>query len=307
VKNLKISLESQIKKIAFLIIAALPMVSCKGQVQEQKQQPEQKYCQLVKLEFSDPDAPQELKERTVDRIKKNVQDKKQPIDIRIENGSIVAKMLCENNAGKYFRSGRFTICETYNASELTKAIDGIAEISNSRGIPFDSLLDRNTALVASIGNCAVADRDLFIKFVNLPECKKLLPEDLILATGVPEEGGETVPVFAVKMTKTPLITVDMMKNARTDLSYNEVNYDVLLEFKKEYKATWEALTKKNSGKCLAIMLGDDVLSCPMLMGPIANGKASISANMTKQQAEEMAQRINSSLPLEVVISEVKML
>ncbi|WP_294821994.1 hypothetical protein [uncultured Flavobacterium sp.] len=99
----------------------------------------------------------------------------------------------------------------------------------------------------------------------------------------------------------------MIKDVRTVLSLNKVHYNVQLEFKKEYKASWEAFTKKNSGKSLAIMLGDAVLSCPVLMAPIANGKAAIGGYMYEHDAEELAQRINFSLPLEILITEIKML
>ncbi|MGQ3089101.1 SecDF P1 head subdomain-containing protein, partial [Flavobacterium sp.] len=207
----------------------------------------------------------------------------------------------------YFPSEKFAICETYEVAEIRDAVAGMAAISESWGVPFDNLINNRFAYGASIGTCPINRIVQFRTLADMPECKKLLPADLAFVFGMPEKDANAVPVFAVKVVKDPSITINMMKDARTSLSFNKVHHDVQLEFKKEYKTTWEAFTKKNSGRCVAIMLGDAVLSCPMLMAPIANGKAAISANMDKWQAEEMAQRINFSLPLEVLITEVKML
>lgn len=269
----------------------------------------QKYCQQVTAQFTNADAPEELKKLTVERLIQNIKNKKQQADIKLEKGLIVAKMPCGGNkeVARYFPSEKFAIYETYEAAGLNEAIAGMAAISEGWGVPFGQVIDTHFAYGASIGSCPINRVIQFRTLADMPECKKLLPADLVFAFGVPEKDAKAVPVFAVKIVKDAPITIDMMKDARTGLSFNKVHYNVELEFKNEYKAVWEAFTKKNSGKSLAIMLGDEVLSCPMLMAPIANGKAAISANMDKQQAEEMAQRINFSLPLELLISEVKML
>ena len=228
--------------------------------------------------------------------------------VKIENGVIVAKIPCDGvSPSTYFRSGKFAIYETYEAAGLVNALAGMASISADMGIPFEQLVDTHFAYGASIGTCLIMRMEQFEALVNLPEIKKLLPDGLSFAFGIPEKGAKSVPVFAVKIVKDAPITVNMMNDAAITESRNGITYDVNLEFKKEYKKAWEELTQKNTNKCLAIMLGDEVLSCPMLMAPIANGKATIAANMDKQQAGEMAQRINFSLPLEVLITKVKML
>ena len=269
----------------------------------------QKYCQQAKLEFTDANAPEALKKLTLERLIQNIKNKKQQADIQLLDGVIIAKIPCDGNEvlSRYFPSEKFAIGETYEVAEIKDAIEGMAAISERWGVPFDNLIDPHFAQGASIGICPINRIVQFRTLADMTECKKLLPADLAFAFGMPEKDASAVPVFAIKVVKDPPITITMMKDARTSLSFNEVHHDVQLEFKKEYKTTWEAFTKKNSGRCVAIMLGDAVLSCPMLMAPIANGKAAISANMDKWQAEEMAQRINFSLPLEVLITEVKML
>lgn len=268
----------------------------------------QKYCHQAKLEFTDANALPAMKQLTVEKLIQNVKKKKQQAEIKLENDVIVAKIVCGGESpSSYFRSEKFAIYETYEAAELESALAGMASITESMGIPFEQLVDTHFAHGPSIGTCLITRMEQFKTLAELPETKKLLPDGFRFAFGIPEKGAKAVPIFAVKIVKDALITIDMMKDARTGLSFNKVHHDVLLEFKNEYKPVWEAFTTKNSGRCVAIMLGDAVLSCPMLMAPIANGKAAIAANMDKQQAEQMAQRINFSLPLEVVITEVKML
>ncbi len=297
-----------ISAITLLAMLLLPWLPCHAQ----------KYCQQVTAEFTDANAPENLKQLTVELLNKHLKAKKQQADIKLDNGSIVAKMPCNGNdvVRDYFYHEKFAIYETYDATELGVAIDRIARINDSLventynyPLPFDKMLDRNFAYGACIGSCRIGYMEQFEALLKLPESRKLLPQDITLAFGIPEKGATAVPVFVVKTPKksNPPVTIDMMKDAGTIRSFNKINYDVQLEFKSEYKATWEALTTKNANKSLAIMLGDRVLSCPTVLAPIANGKAAISANMDQSQAETMAQRINMSLPLEIVITEVKML
>ncbi len=160
----------------------------------------QKYCQQAKLEFTDANAPESLKKLTVERLNRNVNAKKQQAEIKLEDGIIVAKMTCDGNeATRHFRSEKFAIYETYEAAELESAIAGIAKISDTRGVPFDQLTDTRFAYGASIGTCPINRMEQFKSLVNLPECKKLLPTDIIFAFGIPEKDAGSVPVFAVKI------------------------------------------------------------------------------------------------------------
>ena len=82
---------------------------------------------------------------------------------------------------------------------------------------------------------------------------------------------------------------------------NAVNStEVSLEFNSEGGKIFEALTKKNLGKHLAIYLDGQPISAPTVQSVIPSGKAVISGNFNIKQAKELATRLNAgALPVPI--------
>ncbi|MEL1245915.1 hypothetical protein AAEO56_16695 [Flavobacterium sp. DGU11] len=282
-------------------------------------------CNQIKAEFTDHSATDAQKQATIELIGKRLKSKNLRADITIEKNMIIAKMPCEGSdkAPHCFYQDKFAIYETYETAELNAAMDAIGRVADSLAdnaheiangytayvMRFEEMLDRKFADVAVIGVCPIIRTEEFMRLVSRPESKKLLPAGLSFVFGLPEKNAPGVLVYAIRAPDNaqPPVTIDMLEETDVQRSYNKINYDVMLEFKDKYIAAWEALTRKNTRKFLAIVLDGRVLSCPMVTAPIKGGKAAISGNMDRRQAETMAERITMSLPLEVLITEVKLL
>jgi SecD/SecF fusion protein len=62
----------------------------------------------------------------------------------------------------------------------------------------------------------------------------------------------------------------------------------LFELKEPYHAVWAKLTRENIGKAIAIVVDGIVYSYPIVQSEIAGGRASISGNMTLEEAKMLA-------------------
>lgn len=73
-----------------------------------------------------------------------------------------------------------------------------------------------------------------------------------------------------------------------------------LEFNSEGAKIFEALTKKNLGKRVAIYLDGQPISAPTVQAVIPDGHAVITGNFTTKQAKELATRLNAgALPVPI--------
>jgi protein-export membrane protein SecD len=68
---------------------------------------------------------------------------------------------------------------------------------------------------------------------------------------------------------------------------------VLIDFNEEGGELFSEITKRNSGKPLAIFVGGTLVSAPMVQGQISTGNAQITGNFTLREAVELAQNLNT--------------
>ncbi len=79
---------------------------------------------------------------------------------------------------------------------------------------------------------------------------------------------------------------------------------VSLTFTDEGAKKFAALTEKNVGKVIPIVLDDQVVSAPVVNEKIADGNAQISGNFTQDQATQLAVQLNAgALPIPVKLIE----
>ena len=100
--------------------------------------------------------------------------------------------------------------------------------------------------------------------------------------------------------KTTSLTGKQLKRASVDLNSSSGIPQVALEFNSEGADLFAELTKKNTGKLLAIFLDGQPISIPRVNEPILSGQAVISGSFTIKEAKTLAQRLNAgALPVPI--------
>ncbi|MFA5029474.1 MAG: protein translocase subunit SecD [Patescibacteria group bacterium] len=96
------------------------------------------------------------------------------------------------------------------------------------------------------------------------------------------------------------LTGQQLKKARVEMDPNSGVPQVALEFNKEGADLFADITKRNTGKLVAIFLDGSPISIPRVSEPILSGQAVISGNFTVKDAKLLAQRLNAgALPVPV--------
>lgn len=103
--------------------------------------------------------------------------------------------------------------------------------------------------------------------------------------------------------KATSLTGKQLKKASVELAPNSGIPQVSLEFNSEGSDLFAELTKKNTGKLLAIFLDGQPISIPRVNEPILSGQAVISGSFTIKDAKLLAQRLNAGalpVPIELI-------
>lgn len=104
--------------------------------------------------------------------------------------------------------------------------------------------------------------------------------------------------------------VNQVNIQSAEMVIDEFTAQVLLEiaFDKEGTTMWEKMTERaaNADECVAITVGDRVLSAPRVREPIREGRSVITGAFSVFEADEMAQTLNAgSLPMPLTVIRVK--
>jgi SecD/SecF fusion protein len=130
-----------------------------------------------------------------------------------------------------------------------------------------------------------------------PEVKSILPSDLKLLWGVKSRKDKSpfVELFAIKVPRDnkPKLTGDYIVDAR--LSYGQLNNrpEVQMTMDGEGARLWKKMTGENVNKAIAISLDDYVYSAPNVQQEIAGGVSQITGDFTIEEAEDLANILNS--------------
>ncbi len=167
-----------------------------------------------------------------------------------------------------------------------------------------------------IGYAEVKDTAMVNKYINGQLAHSLLPAGMQIMYGKPEQSpGDTgihpftkLPVYAVKIISgiSPLEAQTHISKTKADIQ-GSLPY-VRMEMDKECTAMWAAMTTRDTGKYIAIVLGDKVYSCPRVDNPITNGITEITGAFSMEEAQDLAEVLLSGkmpLKLNIVSVEVK--
>lgn len=115
-----------------------------------------------------------------------------------------------------------------------------------------------------------------------------------------EENSNIFELYAIKIedydrnTNLPKAKLDgsVITDARQDFSNTEGN-EISMSMNSEGAHAWKNITHDNIGKCVVIVLDDQVYSAPRVNGEIAGGRSSITGNFTLDEAKDLANVLKS--------------
>jgi SecD/SecF fusion protein len=166
---------------------------------------------------------------------------------------------------------------------------------------------------SAVGYAAKRDMDAISELLQSPEAKEILPSDLRLKWGVKGvgegEGANIYQLFAIKVTE---------RNGRaplegdviTDASDEFDDYGrpcVSMKMNVDGARRWAALTKANQGRCIAIVLDDNVYSAPVVQNEITGGVSQITGHFTAEDTRDLANVLKSGkmpAPAKIVSEEI---
>ncbi|MBK7306030.1 MAG: protein translocase subunit SecDF [Chitinophagaceae bacterium] len=166
---------------------------------------------------------------------------------------------------------------------------------------------------ANIGSVALQDTGLFYQYLNNPVVKNALPADAKFLLGIEEKAVKGTQrffqLYAVKTQpgndKAPLEG----EGVRTAFQAfdDKGKPSIKMEMTSAGAKTWARLTAKNVNRPIAIALDDIVYSAPNVNGPIEGGSSEISGSFTVQQAQDLADLLQSGkldAPAKIVAQQV---
>lgn len=171
--------------------------------------------------------------------------------------------------------------------------------------PLLSLLQLNTyngqlAPSPIVGYARAADMAVIDSLLSLPRVKDVLPRNLKLLWGVKEvtDGSNLFGLYSIKVTRRDgqaALAGDVVTNAETNIKNRQGSQEVTVSMTMNAAGTkeWARLTKENVGRPIAIVLDDVVYSAPNVNSEIPNGVSSISGDFTVDEANDLANTLNS--------------
>ncbi|MDO5016806.1 MAG: protein translocase subunit SecDF [Porphyromonas sp.] len=156
------------------------------------------------------------------------------------------------------------------------------------------------APTAVVGMAHAKDMDKIDSLLNLPQVKEVLPRNLQLKWGVKEvqEGSKVYQLFAIKSSRRdglPALGGDVVNNAQSVIENQRGRQEpaVSMSMNADGAREWARLTKENIGRPIAIVLDDVVYSAPNVNSEIPNGQSQITGNFTIDEADDLANTLNS--------------
>jgi SecD/SecF fusion protein len=146
-------------------------------------------------------------------------------------------------------------------------------------------------------------------YLQMKKIRSVLPRDLEFHWGVKpyDDNEEFFPLYAIKKTgrdgKAPL-TGDVVKDANAQFGRNRASAKVSMSMDSDGAKIWARLTKNNVQEFIAILLDGYVYSAPRVNQEITGGQSSITGDFTLEEAQDLANVLNSGkLPAPVRIIE----
>ncbi len=151
-----------------------------------------------------------------------------------------------------------------------------------------------------LGFIAVRDTSIFNEYLRIESVRNNFPSNARFAYGVPEKNDkgvktEVVTVYALKLLEgsgKAKLEGDGVQQASQD--YDEKGRpSIKMLMTKQGERIWGQMTTDNVGKPIAIVLDNLVYSAPNVINPITSGTSEISGNFSIQEAQDLANILQS--------------
>lgn len=223
---------------------------------------------------------------------------------------------------------RLEFWETYENSEITeyltkansrlKVLSSVpeAKITDTQNPLFSILKPRLTNQGEPFPSCMIGlangkDTADVNRYLGMAEIKALLPRDLKLMWSMNTYKYDTThtqyELHALKITKTdgsaPL-DGRVISSAKVVTGKSDSNPKLSLTMNAAGTSKWAAITKQNTGRCIAIVLNGHVRSYPRVQNEISGGQTEITGNFTEAEANDLVSNLNSGqLPFRLKIAD----
>lgn len=184
--------------------------------------------------------------------------------------------------------GEFGFWEMYQVEELL----GVFPMDSL--IMYSNYLPNRSEIIVSIKDTATVSAILHRKVEQ-----KNLPNNLKLMWALkPHYNNSTsISLYFLRgsgMNSGAAMDGHYIVDAEARLSKWAPVWEVGMRMDKAGALNWSQLTERNIGRCLAIVIDDQVYSAPMVNAKIEGGRSSITGNFTQDEAKEMAAVLQSS-------------
>ena len=205
-------------------------------------------------------------------------------------------------------SANLEFWETYNFEQVSSSLmaadaklQEMATVENDsvKAVTLLSLLSpSNTPGSPVFGYAHANDRAAIDSMLAIPQVKDVLPVDLVLRWSVKPvaEGAKIYQLVALKATpsgKPSLGEEDIIKDASDDFDRITNQSVVSMSMNQVAAEKWAQITRDNIGRCIAIVLDNQVYSFPVVNTEIAGGNSQISGNFTIDEAKDLATVLKS--------------
>ena len=169
--------------------------------------------------------------------------------------------------------------------------------------PLFARLNPNVSQNGAIGNgpavgvAHINDTAAVNKYLAMRQVRELLPANIVFKWTVKpvDEKEQYFQLVALKATNggRPPLEGDVITDAREDFDRMTNTAVVSMSMNAEGSKIWEQLTRENIGRCVAIVLDDQVYSFPVVNTEISGGNSQISGNFTPEEAKDLANVLKS--------------
>lgn len=187
-------------------------------------------------------------------------------------------------------------------SEVNELLDSMSftTTGTERGGPFLRYFDQSVIVLPSIGSVKVSDTQQVMRILRDPGFRENLPADMIFLWGTgntykSNKKQPLLPLYALKeITEAGRSRISNEDIHDASASYGQEGRPIVsMNFTQIGSGKWEAMTRKNTGRYIAIVISDQVQSVPMVESAISGGNTQLAGNFTVEEADLLATLISS--------------
>lgn len=236
-------------------------------------------------------------------------------------GTVISRLLEIQKAQKKSiaaaKKKTVTTKDTTLTSEVSALLDSIENYETTVSVDTEEkyqLLRLNNSTGSNdpvLGIVKAKDTAEVMKLLLSQELRQLAPADAFYFFGkssthnIQPEGSPLLSLYALKMADYSEKAV--LENA--DIQHASMDFDhrgqpmVNIQFDNAGSLKWASFTRQNTGKPIAILFHQEVVTAPVVESPIMGGSALISGNFTVEECENLASLLtNQPLPANLTIT-----